>query len=214
MKKQQKAFKKAWNSAHAKLKSGQIDCEQAGLAMWEAALSQPCAPVAVVTCEGVVGVRFTEACDYSTSLAVGTELYTRPSAAQDVPVNYEVTDANISIFMFAPRGAGGFSYRPASGVCITHLPTGIEVVHAEDRSVHKNKAIAMDKLKKAVEAAKNKVVEPTADPIEVDESFLTEFFDRLMTGDFTAGDEEDQRQAIRARAMMLNQLQQEGKGSE
>ena len=39
-------------------------------------------PVAEVSCDGVMGVHFTEASDYGCALPVGTKLYTHPAPSQ------------------------------------------------------------------------------------------------------------------------------------
>lgn len=63
---------------------------------------------------------------------------------------------DLRIDTFIPGGCGGFIAKPASGVRITHLPTGITAEHSGDRSAHRNKTIALQKLTEMVALLESK----------------------------------------------------------
>lgn len=62
----------------------------------------------------------------------------------------ELNPADLRIDTFRPGGSGGFVVRPDTAVRITHLPTGLFVEESEDRSIHRNKAVAVTKLRNLV----------------------------------------------------------------
>lgn len=65
-------------------------------------------------------------------------------------VNY-IDSSQFRVDTFSVRQRGGFSTEVDTGVRITHVPTGISVERSEDRSVHRNKAVAFESLKDILE---------------------------------------------------------------
>jgi len=55
-------------------------------------------------------------------------------------------DLNISAWS-EKTATSSWDYEIPKGIKIIHKPTGIEVTHDKERSQHKNRAVAMDKLK-------------------------------------------------------------------
>ena len=65
-----------------------------------------------------------------------------------VPESDEALLGQCRVETFQAGGKGGqHQNRTESGVRLTHLPTGIVVVCREERSQHRNKAIALDRLR-------------------------------------------------------------------
>ena len=62
--------------------------------------------------------------------------------------------AECRVETFAAGGPGGqHQNRTESGVRLTHLPTGIRVVAREERSQHRNRARALERLRERLEEA-------------------------------------------------------------
>lgn len=62
--------------------------------------------------------------------------------------------AEFKVDTFRPAGGGGWIHQPDIGVRVTHVPTGLYAESSDDRSIHRNKAAAMAKLKLMVDTAK------------------------------------------------------------
>ena len=66
----------------------------------------------------------------------------------DDKIEIEVNPADLKTDTFRASGAGGQHVnKTESGVRFTHIPTGIVVASTQDRSQHRNRAIAMEMLK-------------------------------------------------------------------
>ncbi|MFN6999647.1 peptide chain release factor 2 [Elioraea tepidiphila] len=70
------------------------------------------------------------------------------SPVVDDSIEIEINPADLRTDTFRASGAGGQHVnKTESGVRFTHLPTGIVVASTQDRSQHRNRAIAMEMLK-------------------------------------------------------------------
>jgi peptide chain release factor 2 len=70
------------------------------------------------------------------------------SPVVDDSIEIEINPADLKVDTFRASGAGGQHVnKTESGVRFTHIPTGIVVASTQDRSQHRNRAIAMEMLK-------------------------------------------------------------------
>jgi protein subunit release factor A len=69
-----------------------------------------------------------------------------------VPETDEELLAQCRVETFMAGGKGGqHQNKTESGVRLVHLPTGVVVTSREERSQHRNKSIALERLRKALE---------------------------------------------------------------
>lgn len=61
-----------------------------------------------------------------------------------------VPDTDLKVEPWSPRPPGGQQVGVATGVRVTHLPTGLEAVCNTDRSQHRNKRIAVQMIEAAL----------------------------------------------------------------
>jgi ribosome-associated protein len=76
-----------------------------------------------------------------------------PPDSLPIPASDEELLAQCRVETFMAGGKGGqHQNRTESGVRLVHLPTGVTVVSREERSQHRNKALALERLRKKLEA--------------------------------------------------------------
>lgn len=81
-----------------------------------------------------------------------TENDRRDADGTPVPDSDEALLAECRVETFRSGGPGGqHQNKTESGVRLVHLPTGIRVVAREERSQHRNRALALDRLRAALE---------------------------------------------------------------
>jgi ribosome-associated protein len=77
-----------------------------------------------------------------------------------IPADDEALLAQCRVETFTAGGPGGqHQNRTESGVRLVHLPTGVRAIAREERSQHRNRAIALTRLREKL-AALNEVVKP------------------------------------------------------
>lgn len=85
----------------------------------------------------------------------------------DDRIEIEVNPADLKTDTFRASGAGGQHVnKTESGVRFTHIPTGIVVASTQDRSQHRNRAIAMEMLKARLYELELRKRESVADAVE------------------------------------------------
>ena len=85
----------------------------------------------------------------------------------DDKIEIEVNPADLKTDTFRASGAGGQHVnKTESGVRFTHIPTGIVVASTQDRSQHRNRAIAMEMLKARLYELELRKREAVADAVE------------------------------------------------
>jgi len=90
-----------------------------------------------------------------------------PSGPVPIPESDEALLAQCRVETFAAGGPGGqHQNRTESAVRLVHLPTGIRVVAREERSQHRNRARALERLRAALRALNRRpaVRKPTRVP--------------------------------------------------
>lgn len=63
----------------------------------------------------------------------------------------EIDHNDIRVFTYSSRREGNWLPSYENGVHLIHLPSGIEIKEHSDKCPHKNKVIAIDKLKTMLE---------------------------------------------------------------
>jgi peptide chain release factor 2 len=85
----------------------------------------------------------------------------------DDKIEIEVNPADLKTDTFRASGAGGQHVnKTESGVRFTHIPTGIVAASTQDRSQHRNRAIAMDMLKARLYELELRKREALSDAVE------------------------------------------------
>ncbi|MBR0674138.1 peptide chain release factor 2 [Neoroseomonas soli] len=85
----------------------------------------------------------------------------------DDRIEIEVNPADLKTDTFRASGAGGQHVnKTESGVRFTHIPTGIVVASTQDRSQHRNRAIAMEMLKARLYELELRKREAISDAVE------------------------------------------------
>ena len=85
----------------------------------------------------------------------------------DERIQVEINPADLKTDTFRASGAGGQHVnKTESGVRFTHIPTGIVVASTQDRSQHRNRAIAMEMLKARLYELELRKREAVSDAVE------------------------------------------------
>ena len=73
--------------------------------------------------------------------------------SEDYRPDWERLEEEVKVTTFKASGPGGqHRNKTESAVRMTHLPTGITVIAAESRSQHRNRAVALERLRSRLEA--------------------------------------------------------------
>ena len=85
----------------------------------------------------------------------------------DDRIEIEINPADLKVDTFRASGAGGQHVnKTESGVRFTHIPTGIIAASTQDRSQHRNRAIAMEMLKARLYELELRKREAVSDAVE------------------------------------------------
>jgi peptide chain release factor 2 len=85
----------------------------------------------------------------------------------DDKIEIEINPADLKVDTFRASGAGGQHVnKTESGVRFTHIPTGIIAASTQDRSQHRNRAIAMEMLKARLYELELRKREAVSDAVE------------------------------------------------
>ncbi|MCO6416619.1 peptide chain release factor 2 [Siccirubricoccus sp. KC 17139] len=85
----------------------------------------------------------------------------------DDKIEIEINPADLKVDTFRASGAGGQHVnKTESGVRFTHIPTGIIAASTQDRSQHRNRAIAMEMLKARLYELELRKREAVTDAVE------------------------------------------------
>ena len=85
----------------------------------------------------------------------------------DDRIEVEINPADLKTDTFRASGAGGQHVnKTESGVRFTHIPTGIVVASTQDRSQHRNRAIAMEMLRARLYELELRKREAISDAVE------------------------------------------------
>lgn len=63
----------------------------------------------------------------------------------------DIDPKDLSISTFSPESRGGWALYEPKGIKVIHIPTGLTVTHSGERTAHRNRAMALEKLKSALE---------------------------------------------------------------
>ena len=67
--------------------------------------------------------------------------------------DWEHLEEEVTVTTFKASGPGGqHRNKTESAVRVTHVPTGVTVIAAESRSQHRNRVVAMERLRQRLEA--------------------------------------------------------------
>ena len=67
--------------------------------------------------------------------------------------DWEHLEEEVTVTTFRASGPGGqHRNKTESAVRVTHVPTGVTVIAAESRSQHRNRVVAMERLRQRLEA--------------------------------------------------------------